>query len=63
MLSGELATFLSDRYVEFRVHSLSYSEFIDFHGFENDEPSYDLYLRYGGLPYLINLQLTDEGSQ
>ena len=31
MLSGELATLLSGRHVEIRVHPLTYSEFLDFH--------------------------------
>lgn len=30
MLSGELATFLSGRYVEFRIWGLNYSEFMQF---------------------------------
>jgi Predicted ATPase (AAA+ superfamily) len=60
MLSGELATYLSGRYVEFKVYSLSYSEFLQFHGLENNSRSYDLYSRFGGLPYLINLELKDE---
>lgn len=60
MLSGELATYLSGRYVEFKVYSLSYLEFLQFHRLENTRQSLDLYSRYGGLPYLINLPLTDE---
>ena len=31
MLSSELSTFLSGRYVEFHIHSLSYLEFLEFH--------------------------------
>ena len=60
MLSGELATFLSGRYVEFKVYSLSYPEFLHFHKLEDDDKSFDLYARFGGLPYLINLQLNEE---
>lgn len=60
MLSGELATYLSGRYVEFTVYSLSYLEFLQFHTLDDSVVSYDLYTRYGGLPYLINLTLTDE---
>lgn len=60
MLSGELATYLSGRYVEFKIYSLSYLEFLQFHRLENTRQSLDLYSRYGGLPYLINLPLTDE---
>nr|WP_321376100.1 ATP-binding protein [uncultured Bacteroides sp.] len=60
LLSSELATYLSGRYVEFKVYSLSYTEFLQFHELENNADSYDLYARYGGLPYLINLQLNDD---
>ena len=60
MLSGELATYLSGRYVEFTVYSLSYPEFLQFHTLEDSFASYAQYARYGGLPYLINLTLTDE---
>ena len=60
MLSGELATYLSGRYIEFKIYSLSYSAFLEFHGLTESETSYELYSRYGGLPYLLNLPLEDE---
>lgn len=60
MLSGELATYLSGRYIEFKVYSLSYPEFLQFHQLAESEKSYNLYSRYGGLPYLLNLPLEDE---
>lgn len=60
MLSGELATYLSGRYIEFKIYSLSYPEFLEFHGLTESQESYDLYSRYGGLPYLLNLPLIDE---
>lgn len=60
MLSGELSTYLSGRYVEFHVHSLNYPEFLEFHQLEDNNQSLMLYLTYGGLPYLSRLQLTDE---
>ena len=60
LLSGELATYLSGRYVEFKVYSLAYTEFLQFHELDNNAASYDLYTRYGGLPYLINLKLNDD---
>ena len=60
MLSGELATYLSGRYIEFKVYSLSYPEFLEFHELSENEKSYTLYSRYGGLPYLLNLPLEDE---
>ena len=60
MLSGELATYLSGRYIEFNIYSLSYTEFLAFHHLDNTAASLDLYSRYGGLPYLANLPLKDE---
>lgn len=60
MLSGELATYLSGRYVEFSVYSLSYPEFLEFHKLKDSDRSFELYSRYGGLPYLVNLPLKDE---
>jgi len=60
LLSGELATYLSGRYVEIEVYSLSYPEFLIFHKLDNTEDSLLKYIKYGGLPYLINLELSDE---
>lgn len=60
MLSGELATYLSGRYVEFRISSLSYREFLEFHKLSDSDDSLRLYLTYGGMPYLPHLQLTDD---
>lgn len=59
MLSGELATYLGGRYIEFTIYSLSYPEFLQFHGLEDSDDSFDLYAKYGGLPYLMHLKLED----
>lgn len=59
MLSGELATTLSGRYIEFNIHSLSYSEFIDFHKLTKGNESLMKYLTYGGMPYLPVIGLTE----
>jgi len=59
MLSGELATYLGGRYIEFTIYSLSYPEFLQFHELENSDESFRLYTRYGGLPYLMHLKLED----
>lgn len=59
MLSGELATFLSGRYIEIKVYSLSYIEFLSFHGLQNGKEAFNLFIKYGGLPYLKNLELKD----
>ncbi|HNV81094.1 MAG TPA: ATP-binding protein [Tenuifilaceae bacterium] len=60
MLSGELATYLSGRYIEFNIHSLSYSEFLQFHSFNSSPESVLKYLKYGGMPYLIQIGLNED---
>ena len=60
MMSSELSTYLSGRYIEFHVHSLSYMEFLTFHKLSDNNRSLALYLTYGGMPYLSRLELTDE---
>lgn len=58
MLSSEIASRLAGRSVEIRVHPLTYSEFLDFHGIADSEEAIMLYLRHGGMPYLRNLPAT-----
>lgn len=60
MLSGDLATHLSGRYIEFAIYSLSYNEFLQFHKLEDSTNSLNKYIRYGGLPYLVHLPFDDE---
>ncbi len=60
MLSGELSTYLSGRYIEIPVYSLSYTEFLSFHKLDNTNASLNQYLKYGGLPFLKHLELEDE---
>lgn len=55
LLSGELMTKLTGRYVEFEMFTLSFSEFLDMKGFMGKEVGdarieFDEYLRYGGFP-------------
>jgi len=60
MLSGDLATHLSGRYIEFQILSLTYTEFLEFHNLPNQADTLLKFIRYGGLPYLINIELNDE---
>jgi uncharacterized protein len=60
LLSSEIATGLSGRYIEIPVHALSYQEFLQFHKLTASEDSLLKYIRYGGLPFIVNLKLTDE---
>ncbi len=55
LLSGELATFLSGRYIEIKVFGLSYTEFLLFYNLQDSVATFQNYLKFGGLPYLINL--------
>ncbi len=56
LLSSELATFLSGRYIEIKVFGLSYSEFLIFYNIDDSLETFHNYLKFGGLPYLINLE-------
>jgi hypothetical protein len=60
MLSGELSTLLSGRYQEIYVQSLSYLEFLAFHGLADSDESLLKYLDYGGLPGLRVVGLDEE---
>jgi predicted AAA+ superfamily ATPase len=60
LLSGELATQLSGRYIEFNIYSLAYTEFLAFHSLEDLDDSLEKYARFGGLPWLANLPLKPE---
>ena len=60
LLSGDIAGVLSGRFIETKVYSLSYVEFLNFHQLKNQSKSLELYMKYGGLPYLKHLPLEDE---
>ena len=60
LLSGELASLLSGRHVEIMVHTLSYPEFLGFHELDDSDDNLGRYLRYGGLPNLIHIDLEDD---
>src|SRR5574344_2194667 len=55
MLSGELATHLSGRYVKFLVLPLSYKEYLGITGKVNLKQNYIDYMQEGGMPELFNL--------
>ncbi len=65
LLSGELATYLGGRYVEFVIYPFSFAEFLDIYqkDFPNISPkvAFQRYLLCGGMPYLANLHY-DEAS-
>jgi predicted AAA+ superfamily ATPase len=55
MLSSELATLLSGRYITFEIFPFSYSEYLGFNELNNTKDSYFDYLKSGGLPELFSL--------
>ena len=68
LLSGELATYLAGRYVEFVIYPFSFGEFIELYRTVNPGADvrhcFEKYLTAGGMPYLSNLRYdTDAGRQ
>lgn len=59
LLSGELATLLSGRYVEINLLPLSFAEYAQIKG-ENDDSAFAEYMRWGGLPYIALLNNISE---
>ncbi len=59
LLSGELSTYLSGRYIEFQIYGLSFGEFMQFHQLPKNEDTLMKYIKFGGLPYLIHLELDE----
>ncbi|MBC2199273.1 ATP-binding protein [Listeria seeligeri] len=57
MLSGELATLLSGRYIEIPIYPLSFSEFLNVKGIESSsrkvDYAYDEFEKYGGFPSVV----------
>lgn len=67
LLSGELATYLGGRYVEFVIYPFSFKEFIELYRPINPDNSiqqcFQKYLITGGMPYLANIRYEDEPSK
>ena len=67
LLSGELATYLGGRYVEFVIYPFSFAEFIELYKTitpdESIQKCFQKYLLAGGMPYLANIRYADEPSR
>ncbi len=67
LLSGELATYLGGRYVEFVIYPFSFGEFLElYHTIEpgsSVQQGFQKYLLAGGMPYLANLRYEEEPSR
>ena len=63
MLSGEYATLLSGRYVEFSIYPFSFSEYVEARKLDGSNNSvseyFNEYVKYGGLPFLATTPLTE----
>ena len=58
LLSSELSTYLSGRYIEIKMLPLSFKEFLDFSKKkenESIEDKFNEYIKYGGMPGVISL--------
>jgi predicted AAA+ superfamily ATPase len=63
LLSSDLATLLSGRYVEFPVYPLSFTEFSELRNSdETASEKFQLFLKYGGLPGLHAFEFEDTPS-
>lgn len=58
LLSSELATLLSGRYIEIKMFPLSFKEFLEFNNYDrnNIEDKFYEYLKYGGLPAISQIK-------
>ena len=67
LLSGELATYLGGRYVEFIIYPFSFAEFTElYHTIVPEEPiqkCFQKYLLVGGMPYLSNIRYEPEPTR
>ena len=62
MLSGELATYLTGRYVEFSLTPFSFAEFLSASHAANSEDAFRRYLEFGGMPFLSEIEYKAEPS-
>lgn len=60
LLSGELATFLSGRYIELKMFPLSFKEYANYYKREGDEKLYLEYVNKSSMPYALIIDNQDE---
>ncbi len=60
MLSGELATLLSGRYVTIEMLPLSFEEYLEGVGSDNIEQKFRDYLRFGSFPFILQFGGNEE---
>lgn len=62
LLSSELSTLLSGRYIEIKMYPLSFKEYLIFNNYDNVnlEDKFNEYLKYGGLPAITQIKDNNE---
>ena len=63
LLSGELATYITGRYVEFPLGPFSYGEFLESASLEAGDESLRRYLEFGGMPFLSEVAYRPEAAK
>ena len=67
LLSGELATYLAGRYVEFVIYPFSFREFLEMNRLKNSDTQASScfmdFLKTGGMPFLSNFVGDDEAKK
>lgn len=63
LLSSELTTLLAGRILTIKIYPFSFEEFLAEYPFKNDEDKFDKfdkYLKFGGMPMLVNMNDNEE---
>ena len=62
LLSSELSTLLSGRYIEIKIYPLSFKEYLTFNNYDNLNllDKFNEYLKYGGLPAITLIKDNNE---
>lgn len=63
LLSGELATYLSGRYVQFEIYPFGYAEFADAQAARGASGSFTDFLRIGGMPFIATHNWDDDSRR
>lgn len=62
LLSGELATYLAGRYIEFKIFPFSYKEILDIIPDKNKSEAFQMYLTRGGMPFLYQFSIDEKSA-
>lgn len=63
LLSGEMATYLAGRYVQFNIYPFSYKEYLLARKTTDSADEFMHYILLGGMPFLVNLSYQKEPSK